>query len=123
MPMNMPDDEYNGGPINPNKIVKQYQTLSTDKVIKYDELDQGFILRANPEVTKVLRQIVKYGCITSKLKKELNLNLIPKKSKKDKKKKKNKEHAEPVEPAELAPEGDVEMAAPEEAPKEEPVVE
>ena len=103
--------------MNPNKIVEQYQTLRTDKVIKYDELDQGFILRANPEVTKVLRQIVKYGSITTKLKNDLNLHVTPKKSKKDKKKKKNKE---PIDPA---PAEDVEMAGVGEPPKEEPVIE
>jgi hypothetical protein len=107
----MPDEDMQLGPVNPNKIVEQYQTLRTDKVIKYDELDQGFILRANPEVTKVLRQIVKYGSITAKLKNELNLHVVPKKSKKDKKKKKNKEVAE------SAPGEDAEMAG-DEPPKE-----
>lgn len=114
MPNNMPDDDMQHAPVNPNKIVEQYQTLRTDKVIKYDELDQGFILRANPDVTKVLRQIVKYGSITQKLKNDLNLHVAPKKSKKDKKKKKNKEPA----PAE-----DVEMAGEEEPPKDQPIIE
>jgi len=39
VPMNMPDDDMHSAPVNPNKIVEQYQTLRTDKVIKYDELD------------------------------------------------------------------------------------
>jgi hypothetical protein len=41
--------------------VTQYRTLRTDKVIRYDELDQGFILRANEEVTEQLRKLIKYG--------------------------------------------------------------
>lgn len=36
-----------------------YQTLQTPRVIRYDELDQGFILRANGEVTGILRQYIR----------------------------------------------------------------
>lgn len=39
----------------------KYKTLKTDEVIKYDKLDQGFILRANPEVTELLRRMIKDG--------------------------------------------------------------
>jgi len=74
-------------------------------------------------VTKVLRQIVKYGSITSKLKNDLNLHIVPKKSKKDKKKKKNKEPVDPVDPVDPAPAEDAEMAGAEEPPKDEPIIE
>jgi TATA-binding protein-associated factor Taf7 len=36
-----------------------YSTLRTDKVIRHHELDQGFILRANPELTKKLKAIIR----------------------------------------------------------------
>ena len=42
----------------PNTFVN-YRTLRTEKVIRYSELDSGFILRANPEVTTILRNIIK----------------------------------------------------------------
>ena len=58
-----------------NNLITNFQTLRIDKVIKYDELDQGFILRANDEVTRVLRQMIKYGKEDEKMNLEiLSLN-------------------------------------------------
>ena len=45
---------------NTTKIT-QYKDLRTDKVIRYNELDQGFILRANEEVSSQLRKFIKHG--------------------------------------------------------------
>lgn len=36
-----------------------YETLRTEKVIRYQELDQGFILRASPELTQKLRKLIR----------------------------------------------------------------
>ena len=38
-----------------------YKTLQTGKVIRYDELDKGFILRANEQVTYELRYFIRMG--------------------------------------------------------------
>ena len=38
-----------------------YQTLQINRVIRYDELDQGFILRANEEVTRILRHYIRFA--------------------------------------------------------------
>ena len=38
-----------------------YQTLQINRVIRYDELDQGFILRANEEVTRMLRHYIRFA--------------------------------------------------------------
>ena len=38
------------------------QSFDPFKVIKYDELDKGFILRAgSPEIARLLKRVIKYG--------------------------------------------------------------
>ena len=49
---------------SPNIV--NYKTLRTDKVIRYEELDSGFILRANPEMTNILRKIIRNQVSTQK---------------------------------------------------------
>ena len=46
-----------------NQALLDYKTqLKLDKVIKYDQLDKGFILRAScPEVAKAIKQVIKHG--------------------------------------------------------------
>ena len=46
--------------------IVNYHTLRTDKVIRYDELDSGFILRANQEMTLILRKIIRNQVETQK---------------------------------------------------------
>lgn len=39
-----------------------YQTLKTEQVIRYDQLDKGFILRAScPEIANKIKRVIKYG--------------------------------------------------------------
>ena len=47
---------------------RPYQTLKIDQVIRYDQLDKGFILRAScPEVANKIKKIIKYGVQQKKL--------------------------------------------------------
>ena len=45
----------------------RYRTLKTDQVIRYDQLDKGFILRAScPEVANKIKRVIKKGLAQQK---------------------------------------------------------
>jgi hypothetical protein len=49
-------------------------SISTDSIFRENELDKGFVLRANDQVTRILREMISHS--TAEENSEKNLNII-----------------------------------------------
>jgi hypothetical protein len=49
-------------------------SISTDNIFRENELDKGFVLRANDQVTRILREMISHS--TAEENSEKNLNII-----------------------------------------------